>query len=488
MARRLPILLLVALPAWGCGDGAPSKERTAPIGESTGHTGTSPTSVVTGHTGVPALAPTWSADPDAPTFVTVAFTPRPGPVTLTWSDAAGSHSATVDGEAGRLRLLGLPAGSDVAWTLSAEDASSGPHQASVEAAPEPLALWTVTHHDDAEVDDHWLLGTQFAFGGRSFALVVDAEGRIRWWREAPPEERILRIHPADDGVSLVWASNDADRSEERGHIVREPLDGSGPIETVAPGLHHDFVEHPGGFAFLAHVDQDMHVGDLVGPKDPMTSDVIRVVTEGATGTYDDVFSYFESWPAPVEIPCFHARLGAFVPDRIEWTHSNSLLRAADGDGWWVLPRYLDALARVRADGSLTAIVGGDVPTLAFSGDGLPFAHGHASHVTDAGTILVFDNGDHVHQVEGSRVVELAIDEVAGTVDEVWRTPEPEGRFVTYLGDARRLPGGNTLIVNPDHGIWEVTPDGTVVWEGHQDPEHRFNQNLGRMEAITPWLR
>jgi hypothetical protein len=108
-----------------------------------------------------------------------------------------------------------------------------------------------------------------------------------------------------------------------------------------------------------------------------------------------------------------------------------------------------------------------------------------SQVTEAGTLLVFSNGEHDHRLDGSKVVELAVDEEAGTVSTVWTTPEPEGRFVGFLGDARRLPGGHTMIVSPNQGVYEVTAEGEVVWEAHHDPEGMMNHNLGRAQRVDP---
>ena len=139
---------------------------------------------------------------------------------------------------------------------------------------------------------------------------------------------------------------------------------------------------------------------------------------------------------------------------------------------------------MHADGRLSHIIGGEAPTLAHATEGLPFAHGHMSQVTASGSLMVFSNGEHDHRTEGSKVVELVIDEPEGLVRTVASVPEPEQRFVGYLGDGRRLEGGHTLMVNPDHGIYELDAVGAVVWEGHQDPEGRTNYNVGRVEPVA----
>jgi hypothetical protein len=49
------------------------------------------------------------------------------------------------------------------------------------------------------------------------------------------------------------------------------------------------------------------------------------------------------------------------------------------------------------------------------------------------------------------------------MSEVWRH-DLDGAAL-YLGQARRLPNGNTFVVGGQLGVMrEVTPEGAVVWE------------------------
>jgi hypothetical protein len=85
---------------------------------------------------------------------------------------------------------------------------------------------------------------------------------------------------------------------------------------------------------------------------------------------------------------------------------------------------------------------------------------HHPNVLDNGNILIFDNGSHRKY---SRIVEL--DPRALRI--VWEyTAERREDFFSYTrGGDQRLPNGNTLITNSDSGhVFEVTPDGEIVWE------------------------
>ena len=95
----------------------------------------------------------------------------------------------------------------------------------------------------------------------------------------------------------------------------------------------------------------------------------------------------------------------------------------------------------------------------------------------AGHLLVFDNGITRPGVPYSTVLELApplTDDGRyrttpdGRPEEAtvaWRYDAPGGFFSAFAAGQQRLPGGNTLIAEAQSGlIFEVTPEGEVVWE------------------------
>lgn len=105
---------------------------------------------------------------------------------------------------------------------------------------------------------------------------------------------------------------------------------------------------------------------------------------------------------------------------------------------------------------------------------------HHSHMiplglTGAGNILVFDNGfsDFINNPgpvaarEYSRVVELdPLDQSVVYDYDARDSGLPQWWFFSYfLSSAQRLPNGNTLICAGAYGrIFEVAPDGEIVWE------------------------
>ncbi len=92
----------------------------------------------------------------------------------------------------------------------------------------------------------------------------------------------------------------------------------------------------------------------------------------------------------------------------------------------------------------------------------------------AGNILIFNNG---LGRRASSVLELAppLDETGAyhrepdgsfaNAEEVWRYEDPGVFFSGFASGAQRLPNGNTLIAEAQNGrIFEVTPEGQIVWQ------------------------
>ena len=96
------------------------------------------------------------------------------------------------------------------------------------------------------------------------------------------------------------------------------------------------------------------------------------------------------------------------------------------------------------------------------------------HLPGAGNILVFDNGGKAGYPTRCRLYSrvLEIDPVLGKI--VWKYDTQDAPpnsalrrtfFSNRISGAQRLPNGNTLICQGDWGrLFEVEPDGTIVWE------------------------
>ncbi|MEU1521367.1 aryl-sulfate sulfotransferase [Nocardia rhamnosiphila] len=120
-------------------------------------------------------------------------------------------------------------------------------------------------------------------------------------------------------------------------------------------------------------------------------------------------------------------------------------------------------------------------------------HMIAAGLPGAGNILIFDNQGGAGYppaalgiYAGSRVLEVD----PRTEQIVWQyTAEDSGLpswtfFSSFVSNAQRLPGGNTLVTEGMQGrLFQVTPDGEVVWEYHS-PYEGYGV-AGEPEVRTP---
>ncbi|UCH64011.1 MAG: aryl-sulfate sulfotransferase [Fidelibacterota bacterium] len=85
---------------------------------------------------------------------------------------------------------------------------------------------------------------------------------------------------------------------------------------------------------------------------------------------------------------------------------------------------------------------------------------HMPTMLPNGNILVYDNGN---TLERTRILEL--DPLTGKILWQYQAEPPTDFYSPTRGSSQRLPNGNTLIAESDSGrLFEVTPEGEIVWE------------------------
>jgi hypothetical protein len=107
---------------------------------------------------------------------------------------------------------------------------------------------------------------------------------------------------------------------------------------------------------------------------------------------------------------------------------------------------------------------------------------HMPTMLENGNILVYDNGAHRTY---SRILEL--DPVSKEIVWEYRADPPEAFYSKTRGSSQRLANGNTLICESERGrVFEVTPEGEVVWEFY-NPDIREGKRrlIYRVERVPP---
>lgn len=109
----------------------------------------------------------------------------------------------------------------------------------------------------------------------------------------------------------------------------------------------------------------------------------------------------------------------------------------------------------RATGEIIWDVGPDV-----------LAQQHCANELENGNILIFDNGAfrNGESIQFTRAIEID----RATKEIVWEYKDRSqlvNFFTPFMGSAQRLSNGNTLLCESAYGrVFEVTSNGTVVWE------------------------
>ena len=91
------------------------------------------------------------------------------------------------------------------------------------------------------------------------------------------------------------------------------------------------------------------------------------------------------------------------------------------------------------------------------------SHQHHPTFLTNGHVLMLDNGAHRRGLSYSRVIE--VDPEINEIVWQYRGTPLNSFFTHFTGGAQRLENGNTLITEGANGrLFEVTPNGEVVWE------------------------
>ncbi|WP_067904208.1 arylsulfotransferase family protein [Nocardia vaccinii] len=374
-----------------------------------------------------------------------------------------------------------------------------------------VRLTGVTYHDPESAHDSYLLFT----GADSVTRLIDTNGVVRHeWPFAGVPPRIidpaladgrlgdvgLRLSFSGDPRGGIYANGTVGQltwSGERvwewgaqapGGAARQNHDwellpnGNRLLLVTIPRVVPELGPHPVGDQGLYEVDPagaivwEWRAGDHLAELG-FSEEGWSALRETVARDPDDPWGYLEINSAKTLGPNRWHRAdpdGVFHPDNILISSRKAnivaLIDKTTESIVWQAGPYFDAVPgaqhqRINAHKvprALDQISGQHNPHLI--ADGLP----------GAGNILVFDNQGGAGYppaplgiYAGSRVLE--IDPVTRQI--VWQyTAEDSGLpswtfFSSFVGNAQRLPNGNTLVTEGMQGrIFQVTPEGRVVWE------------------------
>lgn len=437
MPRTLPLVWLVAC---GGGEGKGRGEPTDPPTDS----GTTP----------PAGGPLFgeigaSLHPDYGTLVRVDWHQAArATVHLEFeAEGVGHRSPSRDLPAGDHAewLLGVPYDTDGTFRIVAEGGEAtdaSPFRTGPLPQDYPPAVVTVDEPAGQDAASPWVLLSVTVphgfIGDRWWVQIVGRDGRPVWAWKTPPGHTTMHAGLSADGGSVLidrnswWGSFDLGLTSS---VDRMTLTGAVLESWDTPGLHHDFLELPDG-----------HL----------------------------VYGAYRGWGYDEE------ELMEIAPDRSERVvlscrdflsrhgggncGSNTITYDAGRDHLlWTLFTVETALDLDRRTGEVQRWFGHVPGSWAFDPPSAQMWYAHGSVFTDTGTLLVSTHATAAG--EETVVREYALDEGAETLRLVWDFGVGDGVWGAQLGEAHRLPGGNTLHNLGTYArLREARPDRSVVWD------------------------
>ena len=321
-------------------------------------------------------------------------------------------------------------------------------------------------------------------------VVMGAEGAN------PPKQESLRLVERDFNGKELWSYDHSEQITRDGKMVwsaRQHHDWQRedfPAGYYAPGVNPS--TQPGKTLVLTHTN---HTQPKVAGNAILEDDRIleidkdgKILWEWIASDHIDEFKFDDdARKAMASVPDFNAARGSF-----DWLHVNSATYL--GPNHWfdegdmrfapnnviISSRESSLIAIVARNGSIVWQMGPDynaTPELRAIRQviGQHNAHFIPKGLPGAGNVMVFDNGGAsgygrpsstapkgkgIYSRPTSRVLE--IDPV--TLKLVWSYTATTF-FATNISGAQRLPNGNTMITEgPGGRLFEVTTDGTIVWE------------------------
>ena len=148
----------------------------------------------------------------------------------------------------------------------------------------------------------------------------------------------------------------------------------------------------------------------------------------------------------------------------DFPHFNAL--DVDEDGHIVVSaRHLSETTKINRDtGEIIWRLGGSRSSFIFLNDPLNgTSYQHSISALGKGRYMVFDNGNN-HNPQVSRAVEYQLNLTNMTATMVWQFRDTPEEFTDFMGNAQRLPNGNTLINWVYDKIVEVDSNGAKHFE------------------------
>lgn len=301
--------------------------------------------------------------------------------------------------------------------------------------------------------------------GQDGPMIVDDEGRVRWFRKAPGRTTAtgFRVQRYRGQPVLTWWQGRTmlghgegeyvilDRHYEEVARVRA---GNGQM-----GDHHEIQLTPRGTAYIAvYALRKLDLRSVGGKRDGRIFDSMIQEIDIESGRV------LWEWSAADHFPVSEGATPPKATKPHDYFHINAVDEDRDGN-LLVSARNMHGIYKIsRRTGKVIWRLGGERSDFAM-GPGARFAFQHDIVRRADGTLSLFDNEATPPQAEQSRGLVLRLDRRARTATVVREYTHPDGLLSIAEGSMQTLPNGNVFIGwGPEPHISEFSRDGRLLFD------------------------
>lgn len=309
------------------------------------------------------------------------------------------------------------------------------------------------------------------WGGTPYILIFNNDGTPYFYQRVENRARDFKVQP--NGVlTRRYITN-----KVSGFVS---MDSNYTIIDTMVAAHgygtdeHELYMLADGHYFLIALDyRSVNMAELHPGGNPNATIVDNIVQE-FDAQHHLVFEWNSKYLFKI-VDAIHEDLNAGF---IDYVHMNSI--AVDYDGNIIISsRHQSEVTKInRQSGEIIWRLGGKYNQFNMVNDNYSISYQHYARPVpgEPGNYTVFDNGNF-HQPQFSRAVEFHIDTLTMTATKVWEYRHSPDRFTWWMGNAQRLPNGNTQVNWADGSLpkfTEITPAGEVVYEANfEDYIHSY---------------
>jgi hypothetical protein len=224
---------------------------------------------------------------------------------------------------------------------------------------------------------------------------------------------------------------------------------------------HECILEPDNSAWLMSYDPQLVDMSKIVPGGNPSAIVTGLIIQKINPDKLVVFQW-RSWD---HIPITDATHEDLTASMIDYVHGNSIEVDKDSN-IFISSRHLDEITKINSvTGAIIWRMGGKQNVFNFGEDTAKFSHQHAARRLENDHILLYDNGNF-HYPPYTRVVEYEVNEVTHELTKKWEFRRTPSVFSFAMGNAQRLPNGNTMI---GWGTYtktatEIGPNGNLLYD------------------------